>query len=1131
LQNSSSGQGSLHRGRFARRRGSYNQFATNQIDENDENNCSDGNEEESTVSGVTVCAINSSKQMKNRSGAFKSVCVNIADQPVTLTIDLGSKVSILNKQLYEQLFQSRFTLLPPTVTLRAYGGKHVIPCLGCIEAPVQFCNSSVPSFRFYITQQGDSMLGVDLFDKLHGVVLLEGVEVNATTTSECTVLLSQFPSLIKSSGRLRGFIHKPHVDLSVPPVQARFYHQPLAMRAPISAEIKRMLDADVIERIESSPWISNIVTAIKRDGGVRVCVNMSAPNKALIPECFPLPTMEELTSKVAGSTVFSKLDLLWGYTQLELDRSVRDLTAFVCHDGVFRFKTVVFGMSTGPSAFQAVIRKMLEGLEGCENILDDILIHGNGMKEHDDRLRCVLRRLVKYNATVRVDKCVVGKSEVDFNGHRVSAEGVRPLQSNVDAILKMPVPTDQKHLTRFLCTAGYYLKFLPGYADLCEPLRALLKKEAVWCWSPMCQRNFDEIKRRIASPPTLAHFDVAAPTRVTADSSAYALGACLSQIQDGVERPVAFASRTLSLTERRYSASEREALAALWACERWHFYLYGRRFTLVSDHQALRTLLAAGGTGHRPLRLHRWSSRLLRYSFDVVFKPGAENVVADCLSRAYVPESSMTSSDVPEADTAWDDDAAAAIQSVFGGLGVPVVSRAEVAQATAADPVLTAIMGYIVEGWPSEIPSELERPETASLYSCRHELSILHQCIVRSLRTFIPVSLRSQVLSLLHEGHNGIVRTKQLARESVWWPGIDVDIERMIRNCAPCTVSGKAVRPVPGPLQPLSWPSGPWKRVALDIAGEFTSAPHHQRFIMVAVDHYSKWPEVAVSGTVTSAAVIEFLTSLFERFGLIEELTTDNGVQFTSSEFQAFLHQHNIRHCRSALYAPQSQGLVERMNRVIKDGVKVGLAEGLSFIASIRRTLATYRMTPHSTTGVTPSSLMLAFKARTPLTILSADSQIQDGGSLRQRVEQKQRKMKQRHDRKFRARQTIIEPGDLVRIMLPRRSHKLAAKYSNPFPVGRVSGNTVYLVDGRRWNLRRCIRHQAAKDSESSQAAPSADMSSESESEEAEDSPQFLLPAVDQPAVPVLAAPVAVRRSTRVRRQVDFGPVLKHSAQ
>ena len=253
---------------------------------------------------------------------------------------------------------------------------------------------------------------------------------------------------------------------------------------------------------------------------------------------------------------------------------------------------------------------------------------------------------------------------------------------------------------------------------------------------------------------------------VTADASGFAVGACLSQWKDDVERPIAFASRTLSPAERKYSASEREALAALWACEKWHFYLYGRPFTLVTDHQALTSLLSTGGSGHRPLRLHRWASRLYRYSFRVLYKPGKENVVADCLSRAYESDASaVTSPILPKMDQAWDEaDVFAGVQTIFGSSGAPAITLAEIASATDSDELLQQVARFVVDGWP---PSRHQvQPELRVFFDRRLELSLVRGCVVRGFTTVVPQSLRQPVLSLAHEGHPGVVRMKRLCRET-----------------------------------------------------------------------------------------------------------------------------------------------------------------------------------------------------------------------------------------------------------------------------------------------------------------------------------------------------------------------------
>lgn len=379
---------------------------------------------------------------------------------------------------------------------------------------------------------------------------------------------------------------------------------------------------------------------------------------------------------------------------------------------------------------------------------------------------------------------------------------------------------------------------------------------------------------------------------------------------------------------------------------------------------------------------------------------------------------------------------------------------------------------------------------------------------------------------------------KSKCRETIWWPGIDADIERYVRDCSACVISGKSVRPSPGPLQPVKLPSGPWRKLSLDIAGEFVAAPRGHRFMLVAMDYFSKWPEAATCESVTSSAVIEFLNGLFDRHGLVEEISTDNGPQFTSSEFKTYLQSLGIRHCLSSNYAPQSNAEVERFNRVMKEGLRTGLADGRSFVTAVRQTLAAYRTTPHASTGVTPASLFLAFPVRTPLSMLqlaltsSEQSELSkslsssqssvvtpSSQSVKSKVTFAQSRMSADHDRRHRAKTPNIKCGDFVRIKLPIVSHKLAPRYSEPRAVVKAAGNTVWLQNGQRWNVRRCLLHRSTLKQPASGMTSSVKPSMPASSSEDEEDPIPVIMRVPQQQV---------RRSQRVCRPRDFGPVISH---
>ena len=306
-------------------------------------------------------------------------------------------------------------------------------------------------------------------------------------------------------------------------------------------------------------------------------------------ERFPIPIIDDVLEDFHQSKFFSKLDLSSAYHQIEVPPEPRDITTFGTHKRLYRYKRLMLGISCAPEMYQKVLHQVLQECVGAHNIPDDVIVHTPTKEEHDKRFENVVRVLSSRGLTLNRDKCQFKMSHLTL-GHVLSAREIGPANGKVKAVVDAHEPTNAAEVRNFLGLVNFTARFIPDLATVSAPFRLLTKSGEPFVWGPEQQQLFDELKKRLSSAETLGYFGKNAPTKVIADASPVGLGAVLVQEQGEELRVISYASRSLSDTECRYSQTEKEALAIVCAYERFHTYLYGAEFELMTDHKPLEDL-------------------------------------------------------------------------------------------------------------------------------------------------------------------------------------------------------------------------------------------------------------------------------------------------------------------------------------------------------------------------------------------------------------------------------------------------------------------------------------------------------------------------------------------------------------
>jgi hypothetical protein len=426
----------------------------------------------------------------------------------------------------------------------------------------------------------------------------------------------------------------PHqIDTEGPPLHRHMYRLSQAEREHIVKEIKELLENQLI-RPSASAWAAPVVLVGKKDGSIRFCIDYRRLNSVTKRDVYPIPRIDDLFDRLGRARFFSSIDLASGYWQIPIKEEDKEKTAFTSPIGLFEWNVMPFGLTNAPSTFQRAMDLVLGGLkwDSCLVYLDDIIVLSETFDQHLKHMEDVFSRLRKANFKLKASKCHFMEKEITYLGYLVSSDGIRPDPKKIQVVKDFPVPRKIRDIRGFLGLCNYYRRFVPNFMDIAKPLYELTKSDTKFRWHTKCQEAFDELRKKLTESPILAHPDFNKPFILETDASDTGISAILSQEGDFGKHVIAYASRILSITERKYSVTEREALAAVWGTKEYRPYLHGRKFTLVTDHAALKWLLAYRGISGR---VSRWTMKMMEYDFEIQHRKGKDHTNADILSRIY----------------------------------------------------------------------------------------------------------------------------------------------------------------------------------------------------------------------------------------------------------------------------------------------------------------------------------------------------------------------------------------------------------------------------------------------------------------------------------------------------------------
>lgn len=692
-------------------------------------------------------------------------------------------------------------------------------------------------------------------------------------------------------------------DINLEPGLAPPYKQPYRLSFDEQTELKRQLTdmlAKGFIRPSHSPFGAPVLFVQKKDGSKRLCVDYRALNRQTVKNRYPLPLIDDVLDHLAGAKWFTTLDLHSGYHQVRITPQDIPKTAFRTKYGHYEYVVMPFGLCNAPATFQRLMNDLLRDfLDDFVCVyLDDIIVFSPDRETHLVHVTKVLDCLRAEKLYVKLKKCSFFQRSVEYLGHIVTPEGVKVDPKKVEVVKNWPQPQNSRELLSFLGLAGYFRRFIPHFSKIAQPLYQLTQQSVKFEWSPACQESFQHLRLRLTSAPVLRLPNKHGTFIVSCDASGFAVGAMLEQVDAADQKPhvIAYFSKKMTPSETRYPIREQELLALVAALKHWEHYLRGRPFIVYTDHQSLIYIQTQK---HLTGRLARWHNFMVDFEFEVRYRPGKNNPVADALSRAPDLELNLLLLDTISPDHQRQIKDAYSLDPTFEPIftllktGNPVPKA--LAQTIKHYRLVDDFLFYtaIVDDWPHE---------RLCLPDCEYRRHVLHDS------HDAPIA-----------GHPGLLRTYLLLQDSYYWPAMKRHIQEYIRKCRVCQQSKHSTRNQSGLLQPLPVPLQRWEEVTLDFVSGIPRTSRGNDCVLTFTDRLSKRAHfVPTQKTCTAEMAAKlYFDNVVRLHGISKVFISDRDVRFINPFWKTVHALMGTKLNFTAANHPEADGQSERTNETM----------------------------------------------------------------------------------------------------------------------------------------------------------------------------------------------------------------------